>query len=185
MVSNIDQIWASIERWLRERTPAALGSQRAGATESEIADMERSIGMTVPEDFHRSLKLHNPGGFVHGFDLLKVEDICARWSEMNALMATGKFDDWVASDATGEYFTPKWWDKRWLPIAEFQGGTLVCLDMGPGPKGCVGQVLRLELADDGPSRTSARSYEEWLKQFLDALVCGEYRADKAGDIEHV
>jgi cell wall assembly regulator SMI1 len=185
MVSDVGRTWESIERWLAEKSPQALKSQRSGASEDEIADMERYVRMSAPEDFRRSLLLHNPGGFIHGFNLLKIETIRSRWAEMNAVMATGKLDKWIAGDASGDFFTPRWWDRRWLPIAGSHAGTLVCLDMAPGPKGSVGQVLRLELEDDGPSLAGAQSFAHWLEQFLDALLRGEYRADENGDIEHV
>ncbi len=135
MASDIGQTWAAIERWLAEKAPQALKSQRSGASEAEITDMERYVGMVSPADFRHSLRLHNPGGFVHGFDLLKIESIRSRWSEMNSVMATGRFDDWVPGDASGDFFTPKWWTRRWLPIAEFQRGHICVSRLGTWTKG--------------------------------------------------
>ena len=61
-----------------------------------------------------------------------------------------------------------WWDKGWVPFAQDSGGNLVCVDLHPGPRGQVGQVIGWE-ARMGPVGPFASSLVDYLN---DALVDG-------------
>jgi cell wall assembly regulator SMI1 len=49
------------------------------------------------------------------------------------------------------------WHRDWWPIAEFGGGYL-CVDMSPGPEGCVGQIIRV--AD--PRNAHVAAAPQWV-----------------------
>ena len=53
------EIWNKIENYLKENAPNVLESLQQGATDEEIKKAEDFIGITFPEDFKESYKIHN------------------------------------------------------------------------------------------------------------------------------
>lgn len=51
--------WGQLEEWLAENAPAVLETLRDPATESEIDDVEREIGMELPPSVRESYRVHD------------------------------------------------------------------------------------------------------------------------------
>ena len=86
------ETWDRIEAWLRANASAALGSLRPGASDLEIADTERFLGVTFPNDLRASYRIHDGTEEGHrlidGWDLLSLGGMRAIWKIWNEARAT-------------------------------------------------------------------------------------------------
>lgn len=169
------EIWARIEAWLEANVPSGASVLSTGAADEEIADTERFLGVSFPEDFRASLRLHDGqcGGpwLMWGCDLLSLAGIREQWSVWKDLLDRGTFKD-VQCDSDGRV-VKNWWHERWVPLTHDGSGNHHCLDLNPGPDGLAGQII--EMWHDDPERpVVAPSYRAWLAAFADALEAGEY-----------
>ncbi|MFP7737335.1 hypothetical protein ACLHDF_29345 [Priestia aryabhattai] len=49
------QVWNEFEQWLKINRPEAVGTLNEAATESEIVEIEKKMGLTFPQNL-RSIK---------------------------------------------------------------------------------------------------------------------------------
>ncbi|QGS35012.1 glucan synthase [Corynebacterium xerosis] len=128
-VGRVNDAWDRIEAKL----PAdALG---APATESELDELEKALGLTLPEDVraswlrHRSVDGEEPwdGGWIASPEQI-LRDYRV-WTEMEA---NGDFDGFVEDAGTSADSEGKWYHEAWIPLIHDFGGNHVCLDTRTG-----------------------------------------------------
>lgn len=79
----------------------------------------------------------------------------------------------VESDSDGLAVRRDWWHARWIPLTHIDTGDNHCLDLAPGPRGKLGQLI--EIWNDARLRlVVADSFTEWLTQFADDLEDGKF-----------
>jgi len=182
---DVAALWDEIERWYAHNAPQALAELGAPATREDLSALERATGIVLPPDVGASLSRHNGSGGIQGLDYLDTVWAAQVWERMQARQARGDFADRIPADATGKRFAAVWWHRKWLPVAEHRAGTLVCIDTVPGPEGRSGQVLQLELDDEGPAATPCQSFAQLLDFFLRDLKAGKYQVDPDGNLDRV
>ena len=169
------EIWTRIEAWLLAHVPSGASVLSAGATEEEIADTERFLGVSFPEDVQASFRLHDgqSGGpwLMWGCELLSLSRIREEWNAWKELLDRGTFEDF-RSDSDGRV-VKDWWHARWVPLTHDGAGNHYCLDLNPGPEGRAGQIIQM-WHDDSKRPVVAPSYRAWLAAFADALEAGAY-----------
>jgi cell wall assembly regulator SMI1 len=183
--TDISAQWDEIERWYADNAPRSHAALGAPATEQDLASLERVTGVVLPHDVRASLLRHNGSGKIHGLDYLDAGWAAQVWMRLNARLARGDFKGLEPADATGERFAAVWWSSKWLPVAEHRAGTLVCVDTAPGPEGTSGQILQLELDDEGPALTAWCSFAQWLDSYRLDLKAGKYRTDANGELDRI
>ncbi|MER7752774.1 SMI1/KNR4 family protein [Kitasatospora sp. NPDC097643] len=143
---------ALLERTLRERIPEAIG-----ATEAEIAAAEERLGVALPEelkvlyrvtrarwedwgeDYDVADRVFDAVGFELGsLDRLAVGDKWRpsfRW-EQAATKAVQTLPDAAVQDLVDS--------PGWIVIGDSGGGDRVAVDLTPGPRGHLGQIIVLD-----------------------------------------
>lgn len=183
---SVEAVWKDVERWLEDNAPKARAVLRPGAAPDAIDRLEVAIGLPLPPELRALLALHDGQrvppflGTVAGFLLLSCEEAARIWREQGELLDAG--DLARPGRCPDETVQPVWWSKRWIPFAEGGGGDLLCVDLGPGPRGLTGQVLRFW--HDGEQRAQlAPGVEALLASFLADLRRGVYRVNDLGGVE--
>ena len=72
------------------------------------------------------------------------------------------------------------YDKQWFPIATDSFGGSICIDMKPGPKGTVGQLLYIMFIGDGksgPYYSGYKSLTDLLQGYLTDLKEGKFEVE--------
>lgn len=179
----VRQTWADIEEWYRRNIPSLLTQLEKGATDDELGEFEKQLATSLPEDYKTSLQIHNGGSRIHNYSYLSTSESVNSWTLMKNLKAEGKFDDWGPEDDSGEIIQNTWWDLGWIPVAEHEAGTSICVDMAPGKSGVKGQILRVETTDEGPNPTEYKSFLQWLKAYKDDLYNDRYQISEHGDLD--
>jgi cell wall assembly regulator SMI1 len=187
---TVQVLWQRIESWLSRYAPHAWQMLRPGAAEREIQQAETIMGITLPEEFKVSCRLHNGGyviDLVTEMTILPLADIVDEWQMFKELEDAGTWSDadipyYFQKNGLGwqtGQIQPVWWHQHWIPIGRDRAGNHCCLDLVPAPGGSVGQVIDRD-HEAGPSRVLASSFLEVLSAFAQDLETGRYVDTETG-----
>lgn len=151
----------------------------------EIEDLERALGVRLPDDLRALYAVAD------GDDGLGLFDRHP-WQSLGAVVSWHHADRWWAAGDTWKYHTlgsvrsdglPQARVRSsadrpgWVIFAESTGGDFLAVDMDPAEGGRPGQVIRIGLHhDDGPVYV-ADSVTDLLRLQLAALERGDYKCD--------
>lgn len=173
------KIWELIELKLKEIAPDILNDLNSGVSDEEIADLEKTINVKLPDDVIAFYKVHNgqkgdSGGFFRCEEWLSFERIKGEWGIWKGLLDSGTFqeeDEAFYSDP--DYgIKEDWWNASWIPITYDGAGNHYCIDLDPAEGGISGQIIRMW--HDSDERTlEANSFTEWVTKYKDDLINGK------------
>ena len=162
------------KQWLSINYSDGLLDLNPPASDDEIKELIKTIGVELPKDFLSVLKIHNgqKGEAAWLFDsqeFLSTHRIIEEFNTWKNLLNTelqGKIstsDEGVKND---------WWNINWIPITSDGCGDHYCLDLSPTSSGRKGQVITLwyELAE---REIVASSFTQWFEDYLEQLYSGE------------
>ena len=152
--------------------PLAL---RPPATEDEIADTERALGVTFPPDLRALYRMADGEDGLYGLFggpiFLPLDLVVARWHSYEPDPS-----DLVTpeGDPPGVVRTVTW-HPRWIPFAEHGDGNVFAVDLAPGPRGTTGQVIEFGGSEDEdmPVPLVAGSVTDLLAELVDMLRAGD------------
>ncbi len=176
---GIQNIWCDIEEWYSKNSPNLLASLNAGISSLELSELESLLGISLPNDYKCSLKIHNGEVYFHSYSYLSAKSVTSTWKVMNQLYKEGVFDDRELVDNEGQIIDNAWWHPNWIPFAKDSMGNQICIDMAPGINGVVGQIIYLEM-EEGPLVAPYRSFFEWLMNYRDGLYNNIYEITEEG-----
>lgn len=179
----MDQVWARVEAWLAAHAPAVAAGLNPPASEDELAETERQLGVRLPESVRAAYLRHDgqsadaPGLF-DGWEWLSLESVRHEWKIWKRLLDGGDFKG-MRSDGDGAVVRDDWWNAAWVPLTHSGSGDHHCLDLDPGPSGTPGQIIRM-WHDDGARPVEAAGFAAWLTAFADDLEAGRFVASEDG-----
>ena len=111
--------WQRIERWLRTHAPQVYESLRPGATDKQLDEGERRLGVSFPESVRESYRIHDgqePDGpaLIDAWEFLSLERILDEWQVWKQLLDGGEFARSRSKPDPG--IRPDWWAPRWIPL---------------------------------------------------------------------
>ncbi len=185
-MDTVEALWRQIETWLSIHAPHAWHMLRPGASQWEIQEAEVALGITFPEHFKASCRIHDGGyiiDLVTEMSIFSLKDIVAEWQMFQELEEVGTWSDAGIPYYFTEHVTrsgwqtgpiqPVWWHQRWIPFGRDRAGNHCCLDLIPALGGSVGQVIDRD-HEAGPSCVLAASFLEVLSTFASDLEAGTY-----------
>ncbi len=102
--SGSEGSWERLESWLHAHAPRIAAGLGAAAPIAAIEAAEREIGFPFPEDFRRSLRVHDGErvdvGSVAGMRLNSLEAMLDDWRAMERLRQDGAFEPPPGLDST-------------------------------------------------------------------------------------
>src|SRR5262249_54188765 len=115
--------WNRIETWLEGHAPLILGSLAGGASDQELEECERGLGISLPESVRESYRIHNgqheseitTSSFIYEYRLFSLRRIAQEWSIWADLANRGEFNG-VSSEAPGRVRDDLWWRPEWIPL---------------------------------------------------------------------
>jgi len=158
---RINGIWDRLEKRFAKSYPDY--KLPPGASASDIHNLETKIGITLPEGLKASLARHNGVDEMHWpkGTLNSVEDILRDWEMWRDVAGDG--EDIGSKD--NDFIQPKWWDTKWIPLDADGAGNGAVIDMNPGPKGDLGQVIDMD-HETGPNGPLYSCLAEYLEDCL-------------------
>ena len=178
-IERISSAWDRFEKWSSENAPdIQLG---AGATDADIIALETHLGYALTEELKASLMRHNGVENWTRGELLSVDRIKDEWSCWVGLVDDGTFDDCLGEE--NDCITLCWYDKSWIPVDTDGGGNGACLDLNPGAKGKVGQIIQMERCS-GAEGPLFEDFAAYLENTAERLEGGKYKVEN-GYVEEI
>ncbi|MEB3961281.1 DUF6461 domain-containing protein [Streptomyces kunmingensis] len=168
---RVHRAWDRIEAWMRDHAPTALAGLRPPAEASQVAEIERELGLTLPPGLVASLARHDgvaSGGgqlaFPGGDRPMSAAEILK-----DARMARDLWDD--GSEDGEQILDGDYWHRQYLMVAaQANVPDGLALDCRPGASfGEVGDHFKGE----GTRFGHHGSYAELLTGLADALESGQ------------
>jgi len=184
IAQTIKDTWRDIEEWYRQHAPRLLEDLATGASDAEISDLEGRLGLTLPDDYKASLRIHNGDLNVHAYHYMTIDSVAGTWAMMTDLSNSGAFKGRPIDQDGGGIIRNTWWDRGWVPFLEDSGGNLFCIDTAPAAEGIAGQILQMEMGS-GPFPTSYRSFQSWLQDYRNSLYQDKFEVDADGFLREV
>ena len=177
----IINIWQDIRKWYIVNSPPRLEDLMDGISEEEIVELENKIGLSLPEAYKVSLRIHNGDCYISDYNYLNGESVFNQWLMMKELLEERKFEEFNINYPEKNIIQNKWWDLQWIPFAEDSGGNMICIDMNPGANGIKGQIIYMEI-HEGPIPSQYKSFLSWLESYKNDLYNDLYEVDEEGYI---
>ncbi|MDF2935464.1 MAG: cell wall assembly/cell proliferation coordinating protein [Paenibacillaceae bacterium] len=131
---------------LKERIPDSGALFNPGVEESELDNLEKATGITLPEEFRALYRSHNGegeglSGFWAGFGWMKLEAVLGEWRGLQQSAYT------IVSDKPGQIREGAF-QTGWIPFGDDGGGSFLVMDLAPGPEGSYGQIITIDHNSD-------------------------------------
>jgi cell wall assembly regulator SMI1 len=175
--SLMEKVWQRIENWLNANAPPIAAGLNPPASAGELVETERLLGVQLPADVRAAYACHNGQSFnspwmMDCWEWLSLERIREEWNVWKGLLDSGEFTA-IQNDANGIAVRKDWWNAAWIPLTYSGSGDHHCLDLAPGPKGKIGQIIEM-WHDEGSRPVVANSISEWFTSFAEALENDEF-----------
>jgi len=171
-VEEIEESWARVVAWLAAHAPASYATLNLPATPAELDACERELGIALPAELRRLLRVSNGAAdvdaagdyrpeaeFLPGGDRLLPAAEVASASRARAETAAEFGDDLIGS----------WWHPQWVMFGAHISGCGVAIDQRPGPRqGAVGEFMK----ESGTAFTASASLGEYVAQLADSVENG-------------
>jgi len=175
-----------LKQWLSVNIPEIVDDLNEPATSDEIGKIENQLGVALPEDFKDMYLEHNGQsgegdiqGVFYGLSFLSLEDVNEEliiWAE---IVDSGMNDDVCSKSHVSGMIKENYANKLWIPFAYDGGGNILGLDLDPGEKGTIGQVINFG-ADEDTKYVLASSFSKFMAWYVKELEKGNYRIKDQG-----
>ena len=162
------------KQWLSLNYSDGLIDLNPPATDYEIEELTKILGVELPNDFLNVLRTHNgqKGESDWLFDsqeFLSTHRIIEEFNTWKNLLNTqfqGK------SSTPDEGVKNDWWNTNWIPFTSDGCGDHYCLDLSPTNTGTKGQIITLWY-ESSEREIVAPSFSLWFEEYVEQLYSGE------------
>jgi cell wall assembly regulator SMI1 len=174
-MSDVTTIWTKLEAWIKTNVPDLKKSLKKGASDKQIAKLEKRLGVELPDEYKTFLQLCNgqkddaEAGFYDG-ELLSAENVVIQWDVWRDLLEGGDFEGTTSEPQKG--IRNDWWNPKWIPITYDGNGNHLCIDLEPARGGRPGQIITM-WHDSAERELMYASFTDWLEHILNGVESGE------------
>lgn len=159
---SLHPLLGRLERWLAEHRPDFLAELEPGASDEELAALEREAGVSLPSLYAMLLRWRDGGS------------LDSLWGNFY-LLSTRQVLDAMDLDPA-EFDEPLWWHRGWIPFLDNGGGNYLCIDSAGCFGGQAGQLVEF-WHDDDDRAVAFPSFEAWLSTLVEGLELGLFEDD--------
>ena len=182
--------------------PEHVAEKEKYGTKEAIRKFEQENGLKFPEELvtfwlecdfaiyldtkiYQTLKLKEADRALY-FSMDSFKFLVGQWEDRSGDDITENFRSWDYYTLKGRGFAEgimeeAIFDRAWFPIAEEDDGSLIVVDMKPGPNGVYGQILYMMSVSEGrsgPYYSGYNSLHELLSNYLKDLKEGRYLVEE-------
>lgn len=162
------------KQWLSLNYSDGLLDLNPPATDYEIEELTKILGVELPNDFLDVLRTHNgqKGESAWLFDSQeflsthRIIDEFNTWKNLLNTQLQGK------SSTPDEGVKNDWWNTNWIPFTSDGCGDHYCLDLSPTNTGTKGQIITLWY-ESSEREIVAPSFSLWFEEYVEQLYSGE------------
>lgn len=179
VTAEITTLTQNIIAWLDEHGPDYVRTPpNPGATEAELAELAAHLGCPLPPELAALLSVTNGDLHIGEYTTLSTQMIARVWDIGRRLVADGTYARFEPHYDSGDILKPGWWHAGLIPVLEDSGGNQLCIDLAPGARGVVGQMVWWEI-HEGPIPHDADSLLALLRVHWKHLSSGKYDTPEA------
>jgi internalin A len=190
-------LWDRVDRTLARFAPLVFGQLRPPATVTQIEKAETEMGIELPRQIREAYLRHNgcpppwreypnlpqQDKFLLRYYWCDLDVIAQRWHMMLSELKLSQqlHPDWYVGPEdwwSDLEIKPEGWNAHWIPFGLSHTPDTVYIDLDPGPKGQLGQLISTDGAHDGVS-IFAPSLNDYLTLLMDGLETGSITHDGA------
>jgi len=184
--------WHKLEKWFSARYPKMVADLNSGCDSAEILDLEREIGIRLPEKFKEFYLIHNGQkavdyiGIFYNLSLLSLSKIRTEmelWAgiidEYGEEQMKINFDQYQSS-LMPDKVKAMYANKKWVPFAVIWDSNYLGLDFDPEPDGSFGQVINFGREEEQKA-VLAESFESFIDLYISELEAGNFFLKADGD----
>ena len=174
-MAEVVEIWERLDAFLAsiDGASAELGPP---ATDAQIALCEATLSISLPPDFEQSLRCHNGAGrvlfLIGDHRLWPIDEIISLNMKHRSLHGGNEFS---SGDITGRV-KDHIYNPLWISIGDNGGNSGIAIDLDPGEKGSLGQILGIY---EDETVVLADSVTSFLSQVVDEIESGARTWDAA------
>ncbi|MFN6473093.1 MAG: SMI1/KNR4 family protein [Nostoc sp. SerVER01] len=153
MNNQVSQYWLSykekVSKWFPEHYKL-----NPPATEDEISHLETVLSYEIPEDMKTLYRINNGEsdeglGIFYGLRFIPLNEVEQCWLGWKKIIEDGieDFNEFCTSNPEG-VIQPVYANEKWIPLMDDSGGCHIGIDLAPGFKGCVGQIINFGRDED-------------------------------------
>ena len=183
----VQDLWKRLIVWAQANAPGMLEDLNPGASRSDIDELQRVMGIEMPESLANILMLNNGESdgwpckiFADHGAFLSTARIAEEWNsriEIVEEMDNEEQDvDTLIAQGVMEVegcVRPVMFDKSWIPFMDCNGDVFWAIDYAPAEGGRVGQVIRVDW-ECVSYKVIAPSFERFLESYVSELEAGRY-----------
>lgn len=188
------QIWSRLETALAESAPRMLEALRPPATVLQISEAEQALGISFPEELRVAYLRHDgqsskrerpfyPSLFM-SHDWLPLADLVSEWKksmEIARMLEEEHSEQEGSLDENGMVRSLGFWSSKWIPVGKEWGRARLFIDLHPGFRGSVGQLVQ-HSGEDYPADESVVSngLAAYVSRLADCLEAGRLTLGEHG-----
>ena len=170
------KLWNRIERWADIHLPELRDSLNGPADAKMIAAVEDECGQPLPREYAESCLVHDGQadtecGLLLGYRLLPLEETLAHRARVTLRDEHDEIESLPVGFTKLLAICP-----LWLPFAHDHAGNYLAIDLAPGKRGTVGQVI-LFGRDERTHIVTALGFADFLEKIFSYLERGEWVRD--------
>lgn len=180
---TLDENFRLVADWIEAHDGKGAPAFNPPASDYQIAEAERQLGVALPPAIRRLYQLangqpHYRTGFWGSFQLVSLQDVVNSAQFLNDEFPDGVnvHDEDHAAIRVPPEIRAVWWSRDWIPIMENGGGDHVCVDLDPTVAGTPGQLITF-YHDETFRPLVAPGMEVLLRQLAERLRTGECRIE--------
>ncbi len=187
-VQTINESWTKIIAWLQANLPEALNNLRSPATNMQIEEVEKSIGIKFPDALRALYLLHDgetnnwpPSVFDEGHWFMPLSKVVSHRNNMSEFVEatpTDSFANWKSAIEDNIISVkgpvkPYIYSSFWIPFTTLNGDVHRYIDFDPAPTGQIGQVIE-HCPEACTHKVLANSFEEYISSYAEQLKSGRF-----------
>lgn len=193
---NIAELWDQIDAWLDREFPELGDDMSNGATANDLNAFEADLDVVLPYDVRESYLLRDgqvtmgkTRGLVYSYPLMDLESMASEtgiWRKMLHLQEDHKLSGSKSAQKSCPpgFIQEVYYHANWIPIVKDNMGNNIGLDLAPGLKGQVGQMILFGREYD-VKYVVADSFGEFLKDLYNALNGGNFEVTEDEELIYI
>jgi cell wall assembly regulator SMI1 len=180
-----------LEKWLETNIPEIREDLAPGCSDAAIAEFENLVGRPFPDSLKDLYKWHDGqrgatnSGLFYGLEFLSLAKARENWESWKDIIDEWSPEEMIEGSAFCTSGTPDavqalYANRYWIPFAYDYGGNHLGVDLDPGPRGIVGQVINFG-SDEEDKYVVATSVAAFMKWLVDQLESGNFAISEEDD----
>ncbi len=166
----MNNLFERIRLWASNNNSKVLESLKPGASESQLLNLERALGGSVPAVLRNLLSIHNGQegqAFLEneeGWRLMNTSEIAA----LHKWLTEDDFSECECSSRDGRV-KAMWWNQRWIPVMTGPCGDMLAMDLDPTALGHPEQIIMF-YHDEGTRYVEYATLVDMIETFFQDLL---------------